>query len=58
MRPLPNSQDWIDDCVKWRGRVLEGKYRHWCFDWDELPIDETCFEWPCVCASELREALD
>jgi hypothetical protein len=37
----------------WRKRVLTGKYSHFCMDWDGLPIDETCDEWPCVCAREL-----
>lgn len=41
------SQDWIDDCYEWRGHVLIGKQAHWCFEWDGLPIDETCMEWPC-----------
>ncbi len=40
---------WREDCLKWRGVILTGKYSHWCFDWDELPIDETCREWPCGC---------
>ncbi len=44
-------QEWIDDCEKWRGRLLEGKWAHWCADWDGLPIDETCPEWPCACAT-------
>lgn len=35
------SQDWIDDCLKYWGRVLTGKHAHWCADWDFLPIDET-----------------
>ncbi len=45
---------WERDCMHWRGRVLTGRYSHWCPDWDELPVDETCPEWPCDCASELR----
>ena len=48
------SEEWIEDCMKWRGRVLKGEFRHWCIDWDGLPIDETCEEWPCVCESDLR----
>lgn len=40
---------WELDCFRWRGRVLTGKKGHWCFDWDELPVDETCDEWPCKC---------
>ena len=45
--------DWERDSVHWRGRVLRGRYAHWCPDWDELPIDESCGEWPCGCASRL-----
>ena len=41
--------DWVDDSMRWRGRVLEGKHAHWCPDYDYLPIDETCPEWPCPC---------
>lgn len=48
------SQAWIDDCEKWRGRLLTGDYAHWCDDWDGLPIDETTPEWPCTCADVLR----
>ncbi len=44
-----HSQDWIDDCAEWRGRLLTGQYGHWCAEWDDLPIDETCPEWPCDC---------
>ena len=43
------SSDFIEDCIRWRGRVLNGDYAHWCPDWDGLPIDETCNEWPCNC---------
>lgn len=52
------SQDWIDECTKWCGRVLTGKYSHWCPDWDFLPIDETRDEWPCVCADDLKKERD
>lgn len=45
------SSDWVEDCMRWRGRVLVGKYAHWCFDYDDLPMDETCvMEWPCGCS--------
>lgn len=30
------------DCISCWGRVLTGKYAHFCNDWDYLPIDETC----------------
>lgn len=39
--------DWIEDCLEWRGGILWGQYGHYCCDWDGLPIDETCPEWPC-----------
>lgn len=35
--------------MHWRGRILRGDYAHWCPEWDGLPIDETCSEWPCEC---------
>ena len=43
------SQEFMEDSLRWRGRVLNGVYAHWCLEWDELPIDETCSEWPCGC---------
>lgn len=48
------EDDWDNDCIKWRGIILCGKYRHWCNDWDGLPMDETCKEWPCACAEKLK----
>ena len=41
--------EFIDDSRRWRGRVLTGKYAHWCPEWDDLPMDETCPEWDCGC---------
>lgn len=38
---------WEDDCRTYRGEILAGRYAHWCCEWDDLPIDETCLEWPC-----------
>jgi hypothetical protein len=38
------------DSLHWNGRILTGRFRHWCYDWDQLPIDETCEEFECcVC---------
>lgn len=38
------------DCIRWHGRVLLGKYAHYCYDWDCLPVDETTPEWDsCAC---------
>jgi hypothetical protein len=48
-----SSPDWVKDCMHWRGRVLTGEFRHWCEEWDFLPIDETTPEWPCPCAPGL-----
>jgi len=36
------SEDWIEDCVKYYGKVLTGTNGHWCPEWDDLPIDDTC----------------
>lgn len=39
-----SSIDWVQDCMLYHGKVLTGKKAHWCFDWDDMPIDETCME--------------
>lgn len=44
-----HKADWERDCMKWRGKVLTGEFCHWCCEWDDLPIDETCPEWHCGC---------
>lgn len=49
----PAAYTFEADCLEFRGRVLTGKYAHWCMHWDLLPIDETCPEWPCACAADL-----
>jgi len=36
------SADWIEDCMHWHGKVLTGNNAHWCPEWDDLPIDDTC----------------
>ena len=51
------SPEWIADCMKWRGKVLTGNYQHWCWDWDELPVDDTCSEWPCGCFHEVSREI-
>jgi hypothetical protein len=35
------GDEWQRECLRWRGRVLVGERRHWCYDWDFLPVDET-----------------
>jgi hypothetical protein len=44
------SAAWVHDSYRWRGKLLLGRYAHWCDNWDGLPIDETCLEWPCGCS--------
>lgn len=46
--PWVNMCAWIADCMRWRGVVLTGEFAHWCWDFDGLPMDETCErEWDC-----------
>lgn len=52
------EEQWERDCLIDRGKVLDGKYCHWCPEWDGLTVDETCFEWPCGCTFQLRRAPD
>lgn len=41
---------WEADCIHWHGRSLTGRAGHYCYDWDQLPIDETCCEFDfCAC---------
>ncbi|GAN79803.1 hypothetical protein SAMN02746095_02995 [Acidocella aminolytica 101 = DSM 11237] len=46
---------WAENCFADRGRVLTGWASHYCPDFDGLTIDETCPQWPCLCADELKE---
>jgi hypothetical protein len=45
------SAAWVRASYHWRGKVLLGRHAHWCDNWDGLPVDETCPEWPCGCNS-------
>ena len=39
-----------EDCLHHYGEILTGKYKHYCCEWDYLPIDETCPEYEfCYC---------
>lgn len=41
------------DCMHFHGKILTGKYKHFCPDFDYLPIDETCMEFEyCLCEWE------
>ena len=49
----PISEEWIEDCKHHHGKVLTGKYAHWCPEFDYLPIDETVTEFEyCLCEFE------
>ena len=51
--------DWESECLAFYGRVLTGRHKHWCPDWDFLPVDETCREFECcVCYGPTRPAPD
>jgi hypothetical protein len=48
----PNQAPIVDQCDRELGkpRMRKGKYAHYCYEWDELLIDETDFEFPfCKC---------
>ena len=49
--------EWEEDCLRWRGSVLTGEFSHWCFEFDALPMDETCDrEWDCcTCCDDDRK---
>jgi len=52
-----SNLQWVADSTKFRGKVLTGRYAHWCDDFDNLPVDETCeeFENGCTC---VRDHID
>jgi hypothetical protein len=38
------------DCIHHYGEPLKGVFKHYCPEFDYLPIDETCSEWQfCMC---------
>ena len=47
---------WAKECMLFYGRILTGKKRHYCPEWDFMPIDETCeFEFEaCTCYLEKK----
>ena len=43
------------DCMATHGKKLNGRLKHWCANWDFLPIDETCPEFDsCACFKDLN----
>lgn len=43
------SMTYMPDRLDYHFHLLTGKYKHFCMDWDGLPIDERSPEWPCGC---------
>ena len=42
--------DLDQDAIQIYGNPLTGKYKHYCCEFDYLPIDEHCFEFKfCLC---------
>jgi len=57
-KPLPKALSLFDlDCLYYTyGRLLKGRLKHYCPDWDYLPIDETCPEYSgCTCYQSEKE---
>ena len=43
------------ESTKFYGQPLHGKYKHFCADFDYLPIDENCYEFKyCTCFKTLQ----
>ena len=43
-------EEWMKECQRWHGRVLTSAFRHYCPDWDFLPIDTSLDEFgACTC---------
>lgn len=42
-----DDDEWEKSCLHFWGKVLTGQKAHYCGDFDDLPIDETCdeFKW-------------
>jgi hypothetical protein len=55
-----NIMDELDkDSLDMRGETLKGKYRHYCNEFDGLPVDENCFEFKfCTCFEDSQEIKD
>ena len=48
--PIHDRDDWRSNSRHQHGRVLTGKFCHYCPEWDFLTVDETVPEWEaCVC---------
>ena len=60
MKKVDVTMDELDkESLKTRGHTLAGKYRHWCNEFDGLPVDESCFEFKfCLCFNTTQEITD
>jgi hypothetical protein len=52
------DDEWIKNCEHWHGKVLTGRYAHYCYEWDDLPVDETCPEFECCICFTAEELAD
>ena len=44
------AAEWKKACLEEYNKELTGSFRHYCPDWDLLPIDDTCPEFQqCTC---------
>ena len=46
---MEDQLQWEKECIEWRGKVLTGEFRHYCAEFDGLPVDDTCFIEISVC---------
>jgi hypothetical protein len=45
-----------EESIKYYGKPLEGKYKHFCAEFDYRPIDETCEEFQyCLCWRDVND---
>lgn len=45
-----------EESIKFYGKPLTGKYKHFCVEFDFLPIDERCEEFKyCMCFTDTEE---
>jgi hypothetical protein len=49
---------WARECNFFHNRLLTGEKKHYCREWDYMPIDETCeFEFE-ICSCDLEKNND
>lgn len=55
MLPAQSESEFEKESKRTHGRILTGEKRHWCADWDFMPIDETCSEFDACCCYGIGE---